>query len=323
MNELIRAALAYQALGFSVVPVRADKSSMGGWREYQQRIISVTEIQRRFGWRSTDGIAIVCGRISSNLEIIDVDTKNDLSGRLYADFIQAVNQHAPGLMGKTVIARTRSHGYHVMYKTSTLNRYMMLARRPTTEAERRVDPDTQALVLMESMAENRYVLVEPSPGYRFIQGSLGSVVTLGVDEREILISAARSLNTYLPYKRQPKTRKTRSPQSMVREGSPMDDYDVRGDVVELLLKHHWEIISENEVRVCMRRPGKRTFKSSGDYHRILNRFTVFSTKTVFEREKGYRPSAVYTMLECGGDFKQAAQRLLREGYGIPRHMMIQ
>jgi hypothetical protein len=312
MNQLINAALAYQALGFSVVPVRADKSSMGGWREYQKRIISVQEILRRFAWRSTEGIAVVCGNVSGNLAVIDVDLKNDLSGKVYSDFITAVNRHSPGLMNKTVIARTRNLGYHIFYRTSTVNRYVMLARRPTTLEERKLDPDARALVLMESLGENRYVLVQPSPGYQFIQGGLSRIVTLSPDERDILFNAARALNTYFPRKQA----KAFATNSQDRQGSPLDDYDLRGDVVKLLEKHRWEVLSDDADRVYLRRPGKTQFKSSGDYHRLLNRFKVFTTKTQFDPAKSYRPSAVYALLECGDDFTVAAKRLLAEGYGV-------
>lgn len=42
---------------------------------------------------------------------------------------------------------------------------------------------------------------------------------------------------------------------------------------------------------------------------------MFSTSTIFEAEKPYKPYAVYAMLEHGGDFKAAMTALVRAGYG--------
>jgi hypothetical protein len=44
-------------------------------------------------------------------------------------------------------------------------------------------------------------------------------------------------------------------------------------------------------------------------------FSVFSTNTPFKVGKGYRPASVYAILECNGDLKAAARKLLDEGYG--------
>jgi hypothetical protein len=164
---------------------------------------------------------------------------------------------------------------------------------------------------METRANGGYVLVAPSPGYRFFQGDLGSVSFIQPVEREVLFAVARSFNSYsdLQYGRKPRIG------NGPRVGSPMDDYDRRGNVVELLKKHGWSVVRETSVKTEFRRPGQSDHETSGDFHHVLNLFGVFTTSTVFKPETGYSPSAVYAFLECNGDFSMAAKKLIDDGYG--------
>ena len=99
--------------------------------------------------------------------------------------------------------------------------------------------------------------------------------------------------------------------------SPFSDYDQRGDVLQLLKRHGWKIVKSTVEKTYLQRPGDTEHFTSGDYNHKLGLFGVFSTSTEFEVGKGYRPYAVYTILECEGNFRLAAKRLLKEGYGIP------
>ena len=88
--------------------------------------------------------------------------------------------------------------------------------------------------------------------------------------------------------------------------SPFEDFNQRGDAVGLLQKHGWSIVRETNERVILRRPGK-TEGTSGDYLKDKRWFSVFTTSTQFEPQKAYNPSAVFCLLECGGDWKRAGQ----------------
>ena len=48
-------------------------------------------------------------------------------------------------------------------------------------------------------------------------------------------------------------------------------------------------------------------------------FHCFSSNaTPFEQNKAYSPSAIYALLEHGGDFKKASKALSAQGYGTPK-----
>jgi hypothetical protein len=315
MNDLVKTALLYQRFGFSVVPIRYGKKSIKGWKEYQKRIMNYSEILYYFRENPAIGIAIVCGQVSGHLEVIDIDAKNDPSNDLFMLFCSRVEEQLPGFITEqAVLATTRNGGFHVFYRSPAAARSLVLARRPATDTERLSDPTDRTRILIETRGNGGYVLVAPSAGYNFFQGELQNIASISKAQRQILLDVARSSNTYeqLQYRR-----KTPEGIRHSRIGSPLDDYNNRGDVIALLINHGWIVVRETPDKTVFRRPGLTDHDTSGDFHHRLNLFTVFTTSTDFIANKGYNPSAVYAVLECNGDFSLAAKKLLQDGFGIP------
>jgi hypothetical protein len=98
--------------------------------------------------------------------------------------------------------------------------------------------------------------------------------------------------------------------------SPFDDYNQKTDGVALLLRHGWTYVSEDSIRVQLRRPGNTTAKTSGNYHKDKKLFYVWTTSTVFIPEKAYSPAALYTILNYNGDYSTASKALIKDGYGV-------
>jgi bifunctional DNA primase/polymerase-like protein len=313
MHALIYAGLDYLRLGFSVVPASLDKRPIVSWRRYQTTRMPEAELQRILCWPAAQGIAIICGKISGELEVLDIDSKNDPGGDLFQRFEQAIRRHLPHCWTRLVVARTKNAGYHVYYRCPLAGRNAIIARRLATATEKLIQPELRTLVLIEIRANGGYVMVDPTPGYCFIQGSPGDVPLLQDSERDALLFIAASFNAYHPVVYAQKN----SMAPVTRVGSPLDDYDRRGNVIDLLVRHGWMVVRTNSVRTFLRRPGKTDHDHSGDFNHQLNRFGVFSPNTRFEVGKGYRPSAVYAILECGGDFRLAAKQLSQAGFGIP------
>jgi len=105
--------------------------------------------------------------------------------------------------------------------------------------------------------------------------------------------------------------------------SPFEDYNNRGDVVELLERNGWKVVSNTGNKVNLLRPGSTDTATSGNFHTDKRTFSVFSSSTIFDvtdskgDKKAYSPSQVYTILECNGDFKESYKKLLAGGYGEP------
>jgi hypothetical protein len=134
---------------------------------------------------------------------------------------------------------------------------------------------------------------------------------IDVEEREELMSIMRSFNEVM----EEAVIEAHDRPSVKEYGlSPFDDYNRRGDIELLLSGHGWKRVQENSERIYFLRPGS-TSAHSGSWNKDMGLFSVFSTNTNFKVEKGYKLVAVFCFLECGGDFKECAKRLLDMGYG--------
>lgn len=72
-GSIYEAAQAYTELEMSVIPLNGKRPALNAWKKYQQRRASVIEIE---GWHKNgllDNIGIVCGEVSDNLVVLDLD----------------------------------------------------------------------------------------------------------------------------------------------------------------------------------------------------------------------------------------------------------
>jgi len=113
LNTILDYALFYLSKGLSVIPLKPrDKKPIVKWKEFQQRKPTEEEVRKWFEGKTPEdvGIAIVCGRVSGNLIVIDFDDFEK-----YQEFEQKVAKS--GLKGliNTWIVRT-GKGVHIYYR---------------------------------------------------------------------------------------------------------------------------------------------------------------------------------------------------------------
>ncbi|NQU34426.1 MAG: DUF3987 domain-containing protein [Bacteroidetes bacterium] len=301
-------AKKYSESGLSVIPTNIDKASLIVWKPFQAERMTNGELTKNFKSPNIHGIAIICGPISGNLEVIDVDCKYDLTNNLWSDFQHLIEDNLSEIYEKLVIAKTVNSGYHIYYKCDEIEGNKKLACRPTLDSERTNKHDSTK-VLIETRGIGGYVISPPTKGYEIIQGSLTKIPTITAEQRKRVLSIARSFNTE-PMKKNLK--KDIHSHSIKR--SSFDDYNERADIIQILEKHGWKIINENDRYFLFRRPGKKG-GISGTLSKNKRIFYVFSTSTQFESEKGYNPSQIYALLECDNDLSEASHRLYNEGFG--------
>ena len=102
----------YRSEGLNVIPCRVPEDN-GGREDAKKPAIAWKEFEyKKFEGdiKSDANIAIICGKISNNLVVVDVD-KND---------INLVNEIYPGAVKKTRVVRTGSGGYHIYFRTTEL-----------------------------------------------------------------------------------------------------------------------------------------------------------------------------------------------------------
>ncbi len=284
------------------------------------------------------GVGLVCGKPSGNLEVIDVDQKYSLDGKLFDDYKKLIHQADEGLLKKLVVAKTKNGGYHFMYRCSSINGNLKLANRFTTEGEKKKTYDDtynaeilkstsdeaarkladkaskadKVRVLIETRGLGGQVVVAPTKGYEFIFGDLCSISEISTEEREVLHSVARQFNTAIEEIQIPKNQ---APKKISSGLSPFDDYNERGDVVGLLQSHGWTVVKQKGQKTIFLRPGQATSQSSGNYDHERKWFSVFTTSSEFEPETAYLPYAVFAVLECDKNYSEASKRLFDMGFG--------
>lgn len=95
--------------------------------------------------------------------------------------------------------------------------------------------------------------------------------------------------------------------------SPGTDYDERGDVRSLLVRHGWVPLHMSGDNEHWRRPGKAWGTSAT--LKDFKQFYVFTSSTCLDSQRCYGPFGLYAALEHGGDYAAAAAALRAEGYG--------
>jgi hypothetical protein len=284
------------------------------------------------------GVGLVCGKLSGGLEVIDVDAKYSLDGKLFEKYKKLIHQADDTLLAKLAVQKTKGGGYHMIYRCSVISGNLKLANRHTTKEEKQATYDEtyqaeimksddvearkkaqkasendKVRVLLETRGEGGYIMCFPSKGYEFIHNDFYAIFEITPEQREILHSCARQLNEVFEEVIVPKTTSIKKTKGL----SVFDDYNERGDVVALLESHGWKVVGRrsNAKKTQLQRAGQTTAQTSGNFDHDLNRFSVFTTSTQFEPMRGYMRYAVFAILECNGDFSEASRRLYEMGYG--------
>ena len=109
MNETLEYALFYISYELSVIPLKpGEKVPLIKWERYQEEPPTIAEVQKWF--KDTNyNIAIVCGRVSKNLVVIDFD-----DAEIYEKFIKEVenNTELKDIIESTWLVKT-GKGFHI------------------------------------------------------------------------------------------------------------------------------------------------------------------------------------------------------------------
>ncbi|HRP30499.1 MAG TPA: bifunctional DNA primase/polymerase [Agriterribacter sp.] len=283
------------------------------------------------------GVGLVCGPPSGNVECIDIDLKYDLTGDLFERYKRLIHSYNPELLNKLVVQQTRSGGYHLVYRCSSISGNLKLANRHTTKQEKdltfqktyetelaksKSDDDARRIafkasendkvrVLLESRGTGGQFVIAPTNGYKFVYGDLYSISEITPEERDLLINSARQFNEVFEEVVAPKSTTAKKTKGI----SSFEDYNERGDVVGLLESHGWKVVGQKGRKTIFLRPGQTTSHSSGNYDHDKKWFSVFTTSTEFDPQHAYLPYAVFAVLECNKNFSEASKKLYDLGFG--------
>lgn len=344
--DMLAAAREYNDASLCVVPVKADGSKtpdLRGWSEYKERCSTPAEHdswfnpQRRGGARQ--GIGIVYGRVSGNVEMIEFEGRAVDEGIVdeVADVMEAVGL---GQVWKTImegwVTRSPSGGLHLRIRVEgapvkgNTRLACRLARDEELTSDERArlskNPNAQIVrVLIETRGEAGFAVAEPSHGtvhqsgkpYTRITGGPDTIPTIDAQQYQDLHVTLRAVDQ-MPQKETPKSAPKQSrtplPGDRLRPG---DDFENRAEWSEILTPHGWQFLFQRGRTSYWRRPGKDRGPASATTGHApdRDRLFVFSSSTDFAMQVAYTKFAAYALLNHGGDFKAAARDLQRQGYG--------
>jgi len=313
MSKLVDAALAWHDAGFCVLPAHDDGSKRPGvpWERYQRYRPDWTQVEL---WASTnDGIGIVCGAVSGNAEMLEIEGK---AADLIKPFLVAVAEHSGELLAKvmTYVEVTPSGGYHFVYRVDgPVAGNTKLASRPAD-----VGRDT----LLETRGEGGWTVMAPSGGrthptgssWRIEYGTPGVVATLTADERDTLHEIARTFDQMPVVVME---HREALPVSASGELTPGQDYEQRMTWADILAPEGWTLTGRQGDKELWTRPGKEAQhgpSATTNYDGNDNLY-VFTSSTEFEPMHSYTKFAAYAVLSHHGDYSAAARELRKIGYG--------
>jgi hypothetical protein len=307
IRTIIETCKAWQKDGFSTILVRgkqetigskiyAAKTPYGSWKVFQSRLMAEEEMFEIKADKPDAVPALIGGY--GNLENIDVDEKYGAGTAVgFLALIEAVNAD---LYSRLRIHRTPSGGLHILYRGD----------KPFGQGNQKLAVKAGCKeACIETRGEGGYFLIPPAPGYSVVQDNPVPVITL--EERNLLIELARSMDE----RKAPVTLyKPAKAADSIYALNPFADFDQRGDIDEVLLRHGWSQLFTRGKYSYYTRPGKANGVSA-TYNHETGIFYVFSSSTILEPNRGYRKATLLAELDFGGDKTETKVFLESSGYG--------
>jgi predicted P-loop ATPase len=287
--------------GLSIIPVAITKKPIiKSWSEYQSTIAPIALWHSHYINQGTVGI--ITGKISGNLECIDIDIKNDPTGKIITEYSNII---PPDLLKKLVIQSTPSGGQHFIYRCpdATIDKNLKLALH------------SDRTVIIETRGEGGYFCTS-KVNNKIMQGVLDlenlyeDIPVITPEERNLLLDLARSLTRYFP---SGSTSKNGEPFSYSEPA--INEFNDKYSIVELFEKHGWSVVKEDDQKIYLLRDGSSAVHS-GYYFKDSKTFFCFSTSTGFQPEKPYNHFQVLQVLEGKNDYRTTVRLLKDYGYEV-------
>lgn len=336
-------ARIWQAAGVSVIPILANQTKRPAirWSPYIATAPTLDEVHQWWGNGHPWGLALICGAVSGNLEMTEVegramdsDSLTEIMNRVDELGARHIWELLSGPEGFT--ETSPSGGIHFLYRISDHE-----VPGNTKIAQKAQDEDGNRLCLVETRGHGGYVITAPTSGichpsgeaWQLLAGKYGQLPMITWQERNLFHEALRlaldesptssvtGSQLALPTGNGPVAPARPLVATATTTGalSPGDDFESRVDWYDILAPQGWRVSRKGPgLEREWTRPGKdprdgisATTGRANDRDRLY----VFSTSTQFEAEVPYTKFGAYALLHHNGDHHAAAQALVRLGYG--------
>jgi hypothetical protein len=317
---------ALLADGISIIPVRdkdeikagdtyVAKSPYAKWKEFQNRQVTEDELWVLMEEKDTTAIAIICGKISGNIEVVDIDVK--YKPGIDAILMNDLRTFYPDLFSRLRIHKTPSGGFHIIYRVSggDVPGNLKLAGRIASEAEielqkaKGVKRPNKEINFLETRGEGGYILSPPSMGYSLHNSNPIPVITW--EERSAIIALCQTYNEIVREAPKPKVNKS---QESIYDENPFEHYNNETDPSQLLGLFGWKFSHENQHFIWYTRPDKDKGVSAS-WNKDKRIFFIFTSSTELQANRGYHPATILAELKFDGDKSKTYYYLTQNGYG--------
>ena len=252
--------------GLSIISVSTKKTPFRPWAEYQTKISPISEWHSHYLNQGTVGI--ITGKVSGNLEIIDVDVKNDPTGTIMDELVRLIPK---SLYDRLIVQTTPNKGFHLIYRCN----------ETAIEKNQKLALHSNKSVIIETRGEGGYFCTSKINN-KIIQGTMNlealeyDIPVLTTDEKEFLLDTARSLTRYFPSQ---SANSSKNKNASIYKEPAINDFNNKYQIIDLFTKHQWSVVNEDDDRYCLLRPGSSAVHS-GYYFKDTQTFFCFSTSTI-------------------------------------------
>lgn len=306
----------------SVVPIQANgtKRPTREWSILQRARLTQNEVD--WYWRPDEevGVAVICGSISGNLEMLELES-NATDSNAFTKIkdeceLRGVAEIWDSLLLEGYAEWTPSGGIHLLYRVEdhAVPGNTKLASKPNGKT------------LAETRGEGGYVIVAPTngrchpsgEGWTTIAGKQGSVPTITWAQRMAVHNAVTAALDESP----PPPPAMPKREILIRtddELRPGDDFNLRASWDDGWFTHQgWRRSHQLGAETFWVRPGKDVrdgHSASTGYNNDADRLYVWSTSAGLPTEAPLTKFFVYAHYHHNGDMSAAAKALRVMGYG--------
>lgn len=311
--------------GINLIPVRDKdtvwkgkvyeaKTPYAEWKTYQyERIDEAVLFDQMANKYDTTAVAMVCGAISGNLEVIDFDVK--YKPGIDAVVLTAMAELYPDIIAKMRVHKTRSGGTHLVYRIGghEVPGSCHLAERPATEQELALDTGKnkrKSRCFIETRGTGGLATAPPSMGYTIRKNI--PVQTISWEERCSIIEFCKAYNEFFPDEKPWVPSKT---EQNYYDENPFEHYNRTVDPVELLTTYGWTYVRKHDKYVWFTRPGGRKGDVHAGYNTDTCTYRIWGTKADLDSERSYTPSTILAHYQFNDDKSRTYAYLVEHGYG--------
>jgi len=311
-NQLLVADNTKLGFHLSIIPVGSNKTPFSPWKHFQTSSAPIVGWFNHFQNQGTVGI--ITGRVSQNAECIDIDVKNDPHKSIYEEYKNLIPEY---LYSRLIVQTTPNHGYHFIY------------RCPDTaiEGNQKLALHSNKEVIIETRGEGGYFCTN-KVNNQILQGQFDLskpdeiiIPAITLEERELLLETARSLTRFFPAVKTPTTgssaNSTSNNKSYSYSEPVINDFNDKYPIVDLLQKHHFSVVGEDDDKVYLKREGSLA-PHSAYYFKDSRVFYCFSTSTQFIAEQPYNHFQVLQLLEGNNDYRTTIRLLPELGFELQK-----